>query len=68
MIELTIAAAAAKYQVPEATLCAFAARGCSNQQRLMDPISGVREGVMLVQDDSRLARVVEKIRRGRGQS
>lgn len=65
MDELTIAAAAAKYHVPEATLHAFAARGCSDQQRLMDPLSGMREGVMMVQDDARLAAIVEKIRAGR---
>lgn len=65
MTEITVTEAAARYGVPEATLRVFCERGCSEGQRLMDPIAGVRDGVLYVQDDERLAGVVEKIRRGR---
>lgn len=65
MTEITVTEAAAKYGIPEATLRVFAERGCSPAQRLMDPITGYRDGVLYVQDDQFLERLVVKIRAGR---
>lgn len=65
MTEITVTAAAEKYGVPEPTLRAFCERGCSEGQRLSDPLSGVRDGTLYVQDDARLARVVARIIAGR---